>query len=217
MARIRTIKPSIRRSRTVCGWPYDVRWTFNGLFTYLDDDGRGEDDARLLKAELYPLDDDMTLTRIEQHLRQIRRSGGPLCRYTVDGRTYMHITSWSEHQHINRPTPSTLPPCPTHDGSLSTPGGKGREGKGRERKGTRTREPETPIPDDFPLTEQLRETGARHGMAPTVIADQFAAFCAWHGSHGTHHADWTRTWLTWVLRWKRDQPADRGDEPEWGR
>src|SRR5450830_1389666 len=55
VARIRTIKPSIFSSETVCSWPIPVRWTFAGLFTYLDDAGRGRDEPRLIKAELYPL------------------------------------------------------------------------------------------------------------------------------------------------------------------
>lgn len=114
MARIRSMKPEIRRSLTVCSWPIPVRWTFAGLFGYMDDYGRGLDDARLIKAELYPLDDELTPRKIEAHLATIL-GNGPLCRYTVDGRAYMHLTSWGEHQRVNRPTPSRIPPCPVHE------------------------------------------------------------------------------------------------------
>jgi hypothetical protein len=114
MARIRTIKPSMFASLTVCSWPIPVRWTFAGLFTYVDDKGRGLDETRLIKAELYPLDDAMTAKKVGQHLEAIEKNG-PLCRYRVDGATYLHITSWSEHQRINRPTGSRIPPCPTHE------------------------------------------------------------------------------------------------------
>lgn len=114
MARIRSIKPDMRRSLTVCSWPYPVRWTFVGLPGYMDDYGRGIDDARLIKAELYPLDDDMTPKKIENHLRQISENG-PLCRYEVDGRRYLHLTSWDEHQKPNRPTESRIPKCPIHE------------------------------------------------------------------------------------------------------
>lgn len=114
MPRIRSIKPDMRRSLTVCAWPYVVRWTFVGLPGYLDDYGRGIDDTRLVKAELYPLDDDMTAKKIDGHLRTIAETG-PLCRYEIDGRRYMHITSWGEHQKPAHPTPSRIPPCPIHD------------------------------------------------------------------------------------------------------
>ena len=114
MARIRTIKPAIFSSETVCAWPVPVRWTFAGLFTYLDDAGRGRDEPRLIKAELYPLDDAMTPRKVEQHVDLIEKTG-PLCRYFIDGVRYLHVTSWREHQRINRPTESKFPPCPTHE------------------------------------------------------------------------------------------------------
>lgn len=114
MPRIRTIKPSIFSSLTVSSWPIPVRWTFAGLFTYLDDKGRGLDETRLIKSELYPLDDAMTIRKIDQHLKMIADSG-PLCHYKVAGQSLIHIKSWREHQRINRPTPSKFPPCPKHE------------------------------------------------------------------------------------------------------
>lgn len=113
MARIRTIKPSVFSSLTVSSWPIEVRWTFAGLWTYMDDAGRGIDEARLVKAELYPLDDKMTPAKVQRHLDLIHDSG-PLCRYSHNGIRYMHVTSWTEHQRINRPTPSKYPACPDH-------------------------------------------------------------------------------------------------------
>ncbi len=121
MARIRSVKPEMRRSLVVSGWPYAVRWTFVGLPGYLDDEGRGHDDTRLIKAELYPLDDDMTSRKLNHHLAQIADTG-PLCRYEVDGKRYLHITTWAEHQRVNRPTPSRIPPCPIHEKDVSAHG-----------------------------------------------------------------------------------------------
>lgn len=114
MARMRSIKPEMFRSATVTSWPRDVRWTFAGLLTYLDDDGRGLDDVRLIKAEIYPIDDSMSTRKISRHMDLIS-GNGPLCRYEVDGRRYLHVTSWREHQRINRPTRSRIPPCPVHE------------------------------------------------------------------------------------------------------
>ena len=39
MARIRSVKPEIRRSLTVAEWPREVRLTWIYLWMYLDDDG----------------------------------------------------------------------------------------------------------------------------------------------------------------------------------
>ena len=114
MARIRTVKPALFTSKTVSRWPVGVRWTFAGLFTFLDDRGRGHDEPRLIKAEVYPLDDRMTAAKVDQHLATIAEDG-TLCRYEVDGEAFLHLPTWREHQRINRPTPSKLPACPTHE------------------------------------------------------------------------------------------------------
>lgn len=123
MARIRSIKPDIRRSLTVSSWPYVVRWTFAGLPGYCDDHGRGLDDIRLVKAELYPLDDDMTARKLDRHLDMIANTGSrpPLCRYEVAGQRYFHLVNWSEHQRPSHPTPSRIPPCPLHEASGNAP------------------------------------------------------------------------------------------------
>jgi hypothetical protein len=119
MARIRSVKPEMRRSLTVSAWPIPVRWTFVGLLGYLDDYGRGLDEVRLVKAELYPLDDDMTARRVDQHLDLI--ATGPLCRYKAAGQSYIHIPSWEEHQRVSHPSPSRIPPCPLHDSPETLP------------------------------------------------------------------------------------------------
>lgn len=115
------VKPDMRKSLTVSSWPIHVRWTFVGLIGYVDDEGRGLDELRLLKAELYPLDDDMTPKKIGTHLAALV-DRGPLCRYSVDGVNYLHITTWTEHQKVSHPTPSRIPPCPTHDKLASDSG-----------------------------------------------------------------------------------------------
>ena len=114
MGRIRSIKPTVFSSRTVAGWPIDVRWTFVGLWTYVDDDGPGGDAPRRIKAEVRPRHDRITPAKVIRHMQRIVIDG-PLCRYDVDGKRYLHIVHWHEHQRINRPRRSTLPPCPVHE------------------------------------------------------------------------------------------------------
>lgn len=187
MARIRSVKPEIRRSLTVSAWPYPVRWTFVGLPGYLDDAGRGHDDVRLLKAELYPLDDDMTAKKLDSHLERIAASG-PLCRYQVDGQRYLHITSWAEHQRVNRPSPSRIPPCPLHEADVNAHGGltepslpsrapaeQGREGSREGSRESSSREavnpPASPSPtttDDDPAQQLLQEHLLATGHRPSA-------------------------------------------------
>ncbi len=115
MARIRTIKPDAFKSDTLSQVPREVRWTFAGLWTYLDDEGRGRYDPRLLKAEIYPLDDDVTPSMIHAEISTLNRLGS-VCIYELGGRQYIHVPSWSSHQKINRPTASKLPQCPSKHG-----------------------------------------------------------------------------------------------------
>lgn len=120
MARIRAIKPEVRRSLTVAEWPREVRLAWVYLWMYLDDKGRGVDDTRLVVAECFPLDRDVTEKKMDSWLQIMATTTTacddepPLCRYEVHGRRYMHAVNWSSHQRINRPQKSRLPQCPIH-------------------------------------------------------------------------------------------------------
>lgn len=119
MARIRSVKPEIRRSLTVADWKREVRLAWVYLWMYLDDEGRGLDDMRLVVAELFPLDRDVTERKMDGWLtlmattKTAEDDTPPLCRYEVAGRRYLHATKWS-HQKISHPQKSRLPSCPIH-------------------------------------------------------------------------------------------------------
>ncbi|MET7975798.1 hypothetical protein ABZW44_22685 [Streptomyces mirabilis] len=111
MARIRSIKPELRTSITVSLWPRDVRYFFILLWGYLDDYGRGVDDELLIASDCFPRDRDVTAEVVDGWLETIAESG-PLCRYEVDGRRFLHAPNWREHQKPSHPTRSKIPPCP---------------------------------------------------------------------------------------------------------
>ncbi len=115
MARIRSIKPEVRTSLKVGAWPREVRYAWVLLWGYLDDYGRGVDDMRLLIADMFPLDRDVTEKKMAGWV-QTWTDDGVVCRYEVDGRRYLHAINWHEHQRINRPSPARHPACPTHGG-----------------------------------------------------------------------------------------------------
>lgn len=108
MARIRTIKPDFFTSLTIADLTHEARLTFIGLWTHVDDEGRCVDDARLVKAAVWPLDE-RTAKDIDVDLWEISDAGLVL-RYTVGGKKFIAVTGWKEHQRINRPTPSKFPP-----------------------------------------------------------------------------------------------------------
>src|SRR5215831_473137 len=90
MSRIRSVKPELARLRVLADVPPEVRWTFVMLTCVVDDEGRAEDDARLIKADIYPLDD-VTADDVDKHLEQLAATGELLCRYRVNGQRYLHV------------------------------------------------------------------------------------------------------------------------------
>ena len=129
MARIRTIKPAFFQSITLAGLSLAAERHFAGLFTYADDEGRGQDEARLLKAALWPLRDEMTTPKVERLMVELAEAS-LITRYSVEGRCFFEINGWGEHQRINRPTPSKFPSCT--EPSMTAHWGKGKERKGKE-------------------------------------------------------------------------------------
>lgn len=123
MARIRSVKPSLRTSRVVAQWPHPVRYFWVLLWGYLDDHGRGLDNPRNILADCYPYEDTWTPRKIDQWLtlmattRRDPDRDPPVCRYVVGGVRYLHAVYWTDdsNQRVNRPTPSRIPPCPTHE------------------------------------------------------------------------------------------------------
>ena len=63
------------------------------LWGYLDDHGRGVDEPRLIKADCFPLDDDLTADDIDKWLELFAtpRDDEPasICRYKIGGRREM--------------------------------------------------------------------------------------------------------------------------------
>ncbi len=114
MARIRQVKPELRTSLTAAEWPREVRYAWVLLWGYLDDEGRGVDDLRLVVSDMFPLDRDVTEKKMDRWLDMWVKSGS-LCRYEADGRHYMHALNWADHQKVYHPKPSRIPRCPAHE------------------------------------------------------------------------------------------------------
>lgn len=110
MARIRSIKPGFFTSEDVSRLPLRARLTWIGLWTHCDDQGRAKDNVKLIKAAVWPLDS-VTLRDVEEDLATLAVHGR-IVRYEVDGRRYLAVTNWGDHQKPNRPTGSKIPAPP---------------------------------------------------------------------------------------------------------
>jgi len=108
--RIRTVKPEFWRSADTAALDYFTRLLFIGLWNYVDDNGVGEDDVKMIRADLFPRDDvDEISANIHAGLEELSKRG-QITRYgdPATGRRYLHVTAW-HHQKINRPSLGNKP------------------------------------------------------------------------------------------------------------
>ena len=108
--RIRSIKPEFWRSDDIARLSWEDRLIFIGLWSYVDDNGVGRDEERLIVADLFALDNSFSEASLRVHAGLARLHAANLIeRYEVDGRRFLHITTWAKHQKINRPSPGRYP------------------------------------------------------------------------------------------------------------
>lgn len=119
MGRIRSIKPELPKSESMGRCTREARLCFILLWTESDDSGRLRGDSRLLASLLYPYDDDAKdlmpgwLDQLEQE--------GCIIRYHVDGNSYIQIRKWHDHQKIDKPSASKIPPFVEHSSNPREP------------------------------------------------------------------------------------------------
>lgn len=176
MARIRSIKPETFTSETLCHLSIAARWTFAGIWTYADDEGRGKADPRLIKAAIWPLDDTVTPKHIDGYIDEMERVG-LVCRYQSDRRNLLHVVSFGEHQHPSKPQPSKFPPCPKEshgtfpeesgNGGGTLPVGIGGEGSSSSRSKETAAKP--PRADVERLCRRLSEKMVENGCKEPTI------------------------------------------------
>ena len=129
--RIRTIKPEFWSSEDIAALDYFDRLVFIGLWSMADDEGRLQGDARLIRSQLFPIDDHIGESSVRTHGALTEDSlsihdtlmhlsnGGQITLYEgCNGRTYIQVTNFTEHQRINRPTASKYP-APTRENTIT--------------------------------------------------------------------------------------------------
>lgn len=107
MARIRTIKPELPQSESMGRVSRDARLLFIELWTICDDHGKSRGNSRALASLLFPYDDDAP-GLIDGWLSELEREGS-IVRYQVDGDSYIKVVKWTEHQRVDKPSPSRFP------------------------------------------------------------------------------------------------------------
>jgi hypothetical protein len=159
--RIRSIKPEFFTSEVITSLPLSARLTFIGLWTYVDDNGVGPDNERLILAAIYPLEGDPseTLRRVSDDLRTLS-AAGLVQRYEGDSKRLLYIRSWDEHQRVSHPgKPRYARPltCENTDPPAILPKSSGKapetlrpeQGAGSREQGTSTLPPVAASFDEF--------------------------------------------------------------------
>lgn len=106
MPRIRTIKPEFFTSIDIAALPMTARILFIGLWTHADDEGRGLNEPRLIKAALFPLDDDVTAGTVDDLMDALHNAGLVKLYEDDEKRALFQVTGWKKHQRIDKPRPS---------------------------------------------------------------------------------------------------------------
>jgi len=94
-------------------WNRDKRTTYSGLWALAEDSGCLEDDTFDWKMSLWPspLDGDITIDLLDRW-RQEYIDAGKLIPYEAEGKRYLYLRTFHEHEHPRNPQPPGLPTPP---------------------------------------------------------------------------------------------------------
>ena len=156
MARIRSLKPEAFQSETLADVSLAAERTFFGLSTQVDDRGRITDKPASLNGALWAERSERethTTDDLDLELKELEAVGA-VCRYVgCDGKRYIHLVTWDDHQRVDKPSKPRTPrcrlhqpapdkcgrhdeePCPTPDPREDS--GRAREGSSTTREGSR--------------------------------------------------------------------------------
>ena len=157
MARSRIIKPEFFEDPKIGRLSLGARLLYIGLWVQADDAGNVQADPGFLRSRLFP-HDDVSLQDISSWLTECSVSTHAVP-YEHSGDPYIHLPTFSRHQHINRPSSWRNPPPPTgsdselHEGSVRTQGvlREGSSSKPKPKPETKTLQTGDTSPEAKPL------------------------------------------------------------------
>lgn len=145
MSRIRSIKPESCLSETLAELSDRACLLFAYLPCFADDEGRMRYTPRLIKAQVFPLRDGITVKDCEDMVKELAEHRLVIV-YTADDQKLLQITNFLEHQHPQKPKPSQFPP-PLQYKYDSDTGNGGNEGDDQKE----------PLPAETQSTVQVQD------------------------------------------------------------
>lgn len=113
MARARNLKPGFFKNEDLAECTPWARLCFAGLWTLADREGRLEDRPKRIKGELFAFDS----IEVEPLLAELERFGF-LLRYQVEGRGFIQVVKFLQHQNPHHKEPPSAIPSPESLGLL---------------------------------------------------------------------------------------------------
>lgn len=95
----RIIKESIARSEKISALTDFQFRLWVHLITYVDDFGRGDARAAIIKGACFPFRERLANKDIEKGIAELA-DAGCVGLYKVDGKPYLYLPSWDEHQRV---------------------------------------------------------------------------------------------------------------------
>jgi len=206
MPRIRTIKPEFWSDAVIVELSMPARLFFIGTWNFADDSGNVEYSVKQLKMRIFPAD------AIEvQPLIDELTTTGVLVEYEVDGKKYLNIKNFKEHQVINKPSKTRLPEMNTTVALPYGREGKGREGnrKGKERKGVKRGNGRFAPPKLEEVIAYCRERN--NNIDPQYFIDKNTSIGWVVGRNKVPMRDWKATIRTWE-RFQKERDPPSGNE-----
>lgn len=94
----RVIRGEINSSESLSRVSPEAELTFRALLTAVDDYGRLDARAEILKAQLFPMRAAFTPSKILGWVRELDAEGCVRLYYGPDGRPYLQLTGWEKHR-----------------------------------------------------------------------------------------------------------------------
>lgn len=101
MARIRYIKPEFYSDTKLSDVSIFARYFYAGLFCQLDRSGVCEDDPKLLKREIFPYDEGVSIKNIDELINQLVVNGR-LIRFEYGEKRYLYCPKLVQHQNFHK-------------------------------------------------------------------------------------------------------------------
>lgn len=225
----RMIRDGILTSERINALSERAELFYRRLMSVVDDYGRFSANPTLLRSSCYPLKiDSVKEDSIKKHLAEAA-DAGLIVLYTVDGKAYLEIQDFGQRVQAKSKYPA--PDEGLRDSTVIhgeargktavvggvVEGGGGGDARPRPPAAKRIRKVETPMPEDFGLSERVKAWAAEKGH--TNLAAHLEAFRLKAAAKDYRYADWDSALMTAIREdWaklgnQQKSTADHGGSP----